>query len=538
MRKMNRKIALILIPLILASTIALTGRTFAQPTIKIGVIGPVGLPHWEPAGMKDAAELAAQEINAAGGINVGGTMYQIQLLFENEWAIDPDTGKPNPEKAVVAVTNLLQAGAQFIIGGFRTEVTDPIIETVMDWNTDHTPVLFFIDGASTDYLIRNLTIPENYTRYKWLFRNMPINSTSLLYTYTAYMKYYLIPQKLLKMYGHPVKFAVLLEDLDWTKPMEPLLTIPAYYNYFLGPNVTLVYYDRVPETATDFSYYLNNVNATGARLLIFVFSGRPGNPLIKQWREWQEVGVPALPVGINVLGQLQSHWILTGGKCEYEVVMNWLGTRTPIVPGYSEVFWDKFCAYTEAKYAGTPNQPPPGGWWPIYTANGAWESIFALKEALEAVDTLNPATIVSYLETSQRVAATGLVQYTKDHDIYVTDFGPTWPVIGSQPYGRTRGFMIQWIAGKMEIVSPIDKTYSKKTQIPPWMYELAMWDLNFDGIIDIEDIYTAALAYGTIPGMPGWYLEADINGDAIVDIEDIYGIALNYGRTAPQWPLP
>ncbi len=52
-----------------------------------------------------------------------------------------------------------------------------------------------------------------------------------------------------------------------------------------------------------------------------------------------------------------------------------------------------------------------------------------------------------------------------------------------------------------------------------------------DLIVDIEDIYTAALAYGAMPGHERWSPAADINVDFIVDIEDIYSIALAYGWT-------
>lgn len=533
---MNKKIMLLLTFMFLISASSFSSITIAQPTIKIGIIGPVGLPHWEPGGMKDAAELAANEINAAGGVDIGGTSYRIELLFENEWAIDPATGGPSPEKAVSAVTNLLEAGAQFIIGGFRTEVTAPIIETVMDWNEDpgHTPVLFFIDGSSTNELIHNLTRPENYARYKWLFRNMPMNSTALVYSFCYYMQYYLIPQKLLRMYGNPVKYAVLLEDLEWTNAMVPLLTMQPYVNIFLGPNVTLAYYARVPETATDFSTWLTEVKNSGARLLIFVFSGRPGNPLIKQWREME---VQAIPVGINVLGQLQAHWDLTGGKCEYELILHLCGTRTPIVPGYTEVFWDKFCAYTEAKYAGTP-YARPGGWWPIYTAAGAYDSIWALKTAIEAVDSLDPEVLVNYLETSERVALMGQFRYTSWHDVYCKDFGPVWPVVDDKPYGYLRASVVQWIAGKMEVVSPIDKPYSKKTRVPKWMYELADVDLDYNGKVDIKDIYIIATAFAATPTHPRWNIEADTNGDEIINIKDIFAIASAFGKAAPQWPLP
>jgi peptide/nickel transport system substrate-binding protein len=56
-------------------------------------------------------------------------------------------------------------------------------------------------------------------------------------------------------------------------------------------------------------------------------------------------------------------------------------------------------------------------------------------------------------------------------------------------------------------------------------------DVNADGIVDIEDIYLIALAYGTMPGQPGYKPNLDINADGIIDIEDIYTAAIHYGET-------
>jgi len=69
-------------------------------------------------------------------------------------------------------------------------------------------------------------------------------------------------------------------------------------------------------------------------------------------------------------------------------------------------------------------------------------------------------------------------------------------------------------------------------------------DVNADGIVDIEDIYSIALAYGSVRvGMEYWHTppcgicphspNLDINCDGIIDIEDIYTTALQYGETDP-----
>jgi hypothetical protein len=72
-------------------------------------------------------------------------------------------------------------------------------------------------------------------------------------------------------------------------------------------------------------------------------------------------------------------------------------------------------------------------------------------------------------------------------------------------------------------------------------------DLNFDGEVNILDIVSAALAFGTVPGdavlpsypagdptteTPGyfWHWKADINRDGIINIIDLVKIAINFGK--------
>ena len=58
-------------------------------------------------------------------------------------------------------------------------------------------------------------------------------------------------------------------------------------------------------------------------------------------------------------------------------------------------------------------------------------------------------------------------------------------------------------------------------------------DVNDNGIIDIVDIVTCALAFGSKPGNPNWNPIADVNQDGIIDIVDIVMIALHFGEIYP-----
>jgi len=58
------------------------------------------------------------------------------------------------------------------------------------------------------------------------------------------------------------------------------------------------------------------------------------------------------------------------------------------------------------------------------------------------------------------------------------------------------------------------------------------FDTNDDGVVDIIDCATVALAFGSISSDPNWNLIADINKDGIIDVLDIVGVALHFGETS------
>ena len=55
-------------------------------------------------------------------------------------------------------------------------------------------------------------------------------------------------------------------------------------------------------------------------------------------------------------------------------------------------------------------------------------------------------------------------------------------------------------------------------------------DVNGDCKVDIFDLATVGLAYGSQPGDTNWNPNADVNNDGKVDIFDLAMVGLNYGR--------
>ena len=477
----TKVIAGIIMTLFLTTMFLLAVPVKSQPidALKIGVIGPVGLPYWSPAGMKEAAEMARDEINAMGGIAFPEGNVTITLCLGNEFAVpvpDPDTAKTEIERMIVT------EGCDIIIGGFRTETTTAMIEEAMDHQ-----VPFIINGQSTTEMISQ-KVPVNYTRYKYLFRTNPVNSTVLWRTISGFVRT-VIEDKLLPLYGQnfpgmnvtQVPVAVLTEDRPWTAEMHIALTDPDIYPYHMGSRVNVTYAGRIPETATDCTPWLSNVTSSGARIMIHAFSGRTGIPLIIQWRD---MGVAAIPIGINVLAQIEDHWTNTLGKCEYETIVDCAGTGTPITP-QSVDFWDNFVAKT--------------GKWPIYTAWGAYDTIYGLKDFVETTgitwtDFQNSTKFADEFEDSpERVGLSGKFKFTSTHDVYCNELNSTWT------QGYVRPFVVQWQAGRKEVIWPSDQHYSEEFGIPSWMLNTPVGTnvTVTDPIADVTITFSETTTVGT-----------------------------------------
>jgi len=521
---MNKKAALVMILLLLApiAAIASTIRpASAVETLKVGVIGPYCLPQWHEhmGGMKGGALLAMMD--GLGNINVGGTQYQVELVFADEHAYPIDE-----EAAYASAWSLCEQGCKFIIGGFRTEVVWPIIYAIRDWNEAHPDqkVIYMINGASTDELISQ-TVGVDYNRYKWLFRINPINSTMLGRNVFGYLAGYLLPKKLIPMYGS-VKVGCLTEDLAWTQGichfvMNILPTLPP----FPPGMVTSVYCGRSPTGTTNFIPYLEAARSAGVNVLVIAYTLPDAIYLVQQWREGQ---YKFLLVGIDVFGQRGDYPTLTGGACEYEIFEDFAGTRTPITPQAVE-FWDHFVGNFSA--------------WPLYTAWGAYNGFIILKKALETAGTLDPDVVIATLEVQETLVLNGKSKFTSTHDVYSDEYGATWK------NGYTRAFMVQWINtgnpanskpfthGFVKyVVCPVDQPYSKKTMFPPWIHPLGTWDLNFDGKIDIKDVAAVSKAFGALPGSPAWNIEAEVTCDFKIDIKDVAAISKRFGQFVSSWP--
>lgn len=516
-----------------------TGSGFTNPPIKVGVFGPM---HWiQGQGMQEGVALAIDKINAAGGI------AGHEVIMETA-STHPDAGTdPTSAMGAAAATELMGAGVDYVQGGFRTEAWFGAREVLMD-----NLMISLITGSATNELIdcvNNYGSPPgpcgtcvrcDYARYKYMFRNTPMNSTMLFYYIAIFLKV-VMATKLMPLYtgyATPLKIAVISESPVWADVIHANLANPLFWNYVMGMNayggVDVVYETRIhPVDPAGVPAVIATVQANDARLIIHIISGPVGRAFAI---EWATVECDAALVGIDVPGQeVDLHWTATGGLVETETFLMTapgaasadggapINTEGPVLT--QDFFSDYFTANGHA---------------PIYTSYGAFDSVMGMKEAIEEWvatygdfsgplhDDPDYDNLIPILEATNRHGIVGWFKYTPNHDMWTNPFvdAATWPT------GYTRSMQGSWQAGRLEAVFPMDQTYSKIWKIPDWMYPYPT-DVNQDGSRTITDIAIVSFAIGSSPGSLRWQLVADYDDNDYIDGADLTPVAFDYGIPIP-----
>jgi len=199
--KIVSKLAIILLIACLVMMGVSCGDEEEANELKVGVIGPMqfqmGEHHWM------GATLAADEINAAGGIQVGEDSYQIKLVQvdSNELVSVPDAASAAEE--AISVDNV-----DVLIGTIRSEAALAVQEVAMDYET-----IFMVCGSSETAMSEK--VAEDYDRYKYWFRITPVNNTAL--GQLNFLLVGAVAQKIGAELLMPPKLAVLAEKASWTE---------------------------------------------------------------------------------------------------------------------------------------------------------------------------------------------------------------------------------------------------------------------------------------------------------------------------------
>ena len=425
---MNRvmKGAIVLLIACLITAGVSCGSSEEAKEIKIGVIGPMqfqmGQHHWL------GATMAANEINAAGGIQVGNETYQIKLVKvdSNELVSVPDAASAT-ERAIT-VDNV-----DFLMGSIRSEASAAMQEVAMDYQT-----IFLDCGASEITLAEKVS--EDYDRYKYWFRVTPVNNVAL--GQLSFLLVGMVAQEVGTELGIAPKVAVLAEKASWTESI-----VAAAQALLPAQGIEVVGVWQPSDKATDVTAELTDIKDSGANMIMTALSGPVGVPYA---RAWEELEIPAASVGINVMAQADDFFTNTGGFGDYEMTLNTYARNVSIT--------DETLPFIQAFIA-------EEGETPTYNA-GTYDAVYVLKDALEAADSLDADDLVVEIEGTDRVVTSGRLVFNEMHDVI---WGP----------GYVTALGVQWQNGELEGVwPPADGSWYEVQypgivdyQLPPWVVE-------------------------------------------------------------------
>ena len=371
--------------------------------IKIGIMGTMKMLMGEHQWM--GAELAAEEINKAGGITVAGKTYAINLV-----KVD-DNNMLSISDAISAIERAITLNkVDFLIGGMRSEA----ILAQQEIMAEHKVIWLNAVSASLELTRR---IARDYDKYKYWFRTSCLNAKYVGAIIFANIE--MVAQKVRDELGIDVpRVAVIAEKVMWPDPI-----IAAAKKDFPKMGLEFIGAWRPSSHAIDTSAELLAIKRAGAHIILTIGSG----PVDTIWsKQYGELQIPAAMVGVNSDAGRKEFWADSNGNCNYLLI------STIIANLSNDNFFEKY----SKKY----NTDPIG---PALT----YEAVYILKEAIERAGTLKTDSLIEALEKTCYHSFRGKISfYPKGHDTpHDLMWGPDY----------VTGFGLQWQDGKLALVWPV-----------------------------------------------------------------------------------
>jgi len=383
--------------------------TWAAEPIILGV--PTSLGFLEGKEGLACVNMAVEEVNAAGGVKVGGTMRPFEVV-----AIDARGAEPGVPVADVIRAHkkvILEDKANFIVfGSFRSECAIACMDVVSQYK-----IPMILGTAMSPAMEKK--VKTEYDKYKYTFRAC-LNAVYLIKYLGGTMGY------LNKQFGFNKVF-IINQDVAWARGTAELMV----KNVFEKTGWEVVGRQAYPTGSSDFSAALMKTKGEGAQVILPIFDMPQSGILVKQWKSMK---VPALVAGFISPLAGPAAWKSFDEKidgamnCIFEIG----NIPCPKVPKSVE-FFNKY----EKKYG----KPIEAG----HSPAPAYEMVYILKDAIERAGSIEGDKVVAELEKTDRMGAMGRIRFNDGHQV----------VYGEDPNETALACMVQWRApGNRVIVYP------------------------------------------------------------------------------------
>jgi branched-chain amino acid transport system substrate-binding protein len=372
-----------------------SGQALAADPIKIGVIAEAQAI--AGASIPQAAQMAADEINAKGGVDG----RQIEII-----AYDNHSSSADSVRAFQRAVN--EDKVNIVIASYISEV----VLALEPWASRlKTP--FITPGAASNEISKS--VHSDYEKNKYTFHGY-LTSAALALSVCDAAKDLLVDQK------HMKTAVIMSEDAAWTKPLD------AGYEECL-PKVGLKVLDHVrfsPDT-TDFTPIFNKIEGAKPDVIITGISHVGVQPTV-QWKN-QQVPIPMLGISSQATNETfgkdtndASDGVLYQGVSGPDVAV------TPKSIPFAEGFKKKFGNY------------------PSYAGYTSYDEVYYIADAVKRAGSTDADKLVDTLEKTDWEGTIGRIQFYGKQDEFTH----------SIKYGRglITGLMLQWQDGKQVSVWP------------------------------------------------------------------------------------
>jgi branched-chain amino acid transport system substrate-binding protein len=403
------KLALFSASAVVALALTTPGYAQSNDPIKIGVIAEAQAV--AGSSIPQAAQLAADEINAAGGVN--GRKIQI-ISYDNH------------SSAAESVRAFQRAATEDHVNAVIASYISEVVLALEPW-TGRLKTVMVTPGAASDVITQN--IAKDYNNLKYTFHGY-LTSTSLADQVCS------AAQDLLVKNLHMKSAVVMSEDAAWTTPLD------AEYLKCL-PNIGIKVVDHIrfsPDT-TDFTPIFNKIEGEKPDVMVTGISHVGVQPTV-QWKQ-QEVPIPM--IGVASQATNSSFWNDTNGATEgvmYQAVSGPDVAVTPKTLPFVKAF--------KAKY----------GNFPSYCGYTAYDEVYYITDAIKRAGSDDPDKLVDALEKTDYVGTIGRVQFKgKDSP------NPHALKIGAD---TITGLLLQWQDGKQVNLWP-SNVANGQMKFPPFI---------------------------------------------------------------------
>ncbi len=367
----------------------------AADAIKIGVIAEAQAV--AGSSIAPAAQLAAEEINARGGVD--GRMIEI-VVYDNH------------SSSADSVRAFQRAVSEDKVNAVIASYISEVVLALEPW-AGRMKTLMITPGAASDVITQN--IAKDYDHLKYTFHGY-LTSSSLAGLVCDAAKDLLVDP-------YKMKSAVIMsEDAAWTTPLD------AGYEKCL-PEIGLKVVDHIrmsPDT-TDFTPIFNKIEGDKPDVIITGISHVGTQPTV-QWKS-QQVPIPMF--GIASQATNSTFWKDTNGAVEgvfYNAVSGPGVAVTPKTLPFVDAFQKKF------------------GNFPSYAGYTAYDDVYMIADAIKKAGGTDSDRMVDAMEKTDYVGTIGRVVFKPKGD-------PN-PHALKTGKGYITGLMLQWQDGKQVNIWP------------------------------------------------------------------------------------